>query len=312
MKELALVVLSRGPAEETLDVIRDTYPVVDEIVLVDSSERSVRKTLAEQKRKLGLKKLKIYFAVPTGLIEMFLPFAMSKCESKWILNLDVGERINDEFKTDIRKIINSCTCSAFWINKRSYTYTGKLMSNREMHLRLYKKHDTHYVGMIHEHPSIRGAEERLPYKYSIIHNPADLTGGVYGGDNFKRYVAIEMLIRRRSYAHFLKLLGKRGLAFPIRSYINLKLKTSKLTTESELTRTDYGLLAWLDTLAWIIDSKDPRIFFYLGNMSHNMRNNYKKIDMFFAVEPQERILQYGISRDIEKAGGVAEYLKLIQ
>ena len=50
MKELALVVLSRGPAEETLDVIRDTYPVVDEIVLVDSSERSVRKTLAEQKR----------------------------------------------------------------------------------------------------------------------------------------------------------------------------------------------------------------------------------------------------------------------
>ncbi len=157
MQRLSLLTFSRGYVDRVFSMIEDLYDVVDEIVLIDSSDKEERKKLHAMKKKRRWSKLKIVYIVPLGFVELYRPYGLSLCKNDWVLPLYADERISDLFKADINNIINNTKCSAFNIVRYENVEKGEGRSNFfTFQIQLIRKSKVRYKGLVDERPEVDG------------------------------------------------------------------------------------------------------------------------------------------------------------
>lgn len=182
MSRLSLLLFSRNHNEGVFSILGELHDVVDEVVLVDSSDASVRKELHERKERERWSKLRIFYIIPTGLVETSRMYGLAKCTCEWVLYLDADEKVNAALKNDIRRIISG-KADGFVIKRYEYVKNGVIdKSFFTWNTRLYRRAKASYLGIVHEQAIIEGRVERLDDRYYIINtveykNP--LTGNEY-------------------------------------------------------------------------------------------------------------------------------------
>lgn len=156
MKKLSVLTFSRNDIKSVLGLVKEVYEIADEIVLVDSSDRRERNELARAKRQLKLDKLRVFYAIPLGLVELYRPYGLAKCRNEWILYLDSDERLSENLRNDVEKIINTTKYDALTLKRFEYVERGKQNKLFTWNVRLYKKDKVLYKGIIHEQPIVKG------------------------------------------------------------------------------------------------------------------------------------------------------------
>jgi hypothetical protein len=169
MAKLSVLIFSRNDIRKAVDLVMDVYGIADEIVLVDSSDDARRKELLASKRRLGLDKLRIFYAVALGYPDPLRAYALKKCRHPWVLLIDTDERMNAGFKAKIRGIISGARCSAFAIKRYEYVRRGKPTGFFTWNIRLYKKDRITYKGILHEQPLVRGRLAKMDDSCCLMH-----------------------------------------------------------------------------------------------------------------------------------------------
>ncbi len=169
-QKVSLLVFSRDEVDKTISLIDDMYKYVDEIVLVDSSKKSVHDRLLMHKKNRKLGKLSILYVIAFGYPDPFRMYALKKCRNDWVLLVDTDERLSEDFKKDLHSIINTERSSAFGLKRYEEVGTGAKGAYFNWQIRLFIKSRTEFRGLIHEEPIIKGNVGRLEdHRYFIDH-----------------------------------------------------------------------------------------------------------------------------------------------
>ena len=169
-RRLSILIFSRDDVDKALALARDIYDIADEIVLVDSSERKGHERLIRAKRSENLGKLRIFWAVALGYADPLRMYALGKCKGRWVLMLDTDERISKGLRSDIGQILDNADCSAFSIIRYEDSEGGRHGSYANWQIRLFRKGDIEFRGIIHEEPKVSGRLEHLDSgRYFIEH-----------------------------------------------------------------------------------------------------------------------------------------------
>ncbi|MDE1873760.1 MAG: hypothetical protein KGI04_01415 [Candidatus Micrarchaeota archaeon] len=156
MKELSFLIFSKGNANLTLGLIRDVYPLADEIVLVDSSDAAQSRVLEAGKRRFGFGKLKMFHVVALGYPDPLRMYALKKCSGRWVFLLDTDERLSDGLKATVRSAIRGAEANAFRIARYETVEGGRTRRIFTWQTRLFRNGAVTFRGMIHEQPEVRG------------------------------------------------------------------------------------------------------------------------------------------------------------
>jgi len=158
--EIALLMFNYNENDgiiRNIELLKDT---VDEILIVDSSNIINFRNLKNKYDNLS--KLKILRVFPMEFVEPFRMFALKNINSEYVLYLDADEEPNDELIKYLKNL--SDDISGYYILRYE-----RSLKCYDYQLRLYKKENTFYEGMIHEFPKINGKTQKLNDKKLIIH-----------------------------------------------------------------------------------------------------------------------------------------------
>ncbi len=183
---ISLLVFSRNDASNAISLAQSMRGKVDEIVIVDSSDREEHERLA----KWCTGKAKLYFAAPLGYADLLRYYGISKCKSKWILYLDTDERLNERFLLELQSIVASAKCDAFAIRRYEEASEKNRGNFFTWQTRLFKKGKVAFTGIIHEQPVVHGRLCTLSDEYWIEHRTELMH---HGSNTYNKMMAFEML-----------------------------------------------------------------------------------------------------------------------
>ena len=131
--------------EKNLDRCLKSLKFCDEIIIVD--QQSTDNTIKIAKKYTN----KIYHDKCWGYADPSRVLGASKCNGKWILNLDADEEITQKLRKEILETIKKPKYDAYNIHRNFY-WLGRLMKytgQDDYVLRLHKKNAIQYVPDIH-------------------------------------------------------------------------------------------------------------------------------------------------------------------
>lgn len=184
---ISAIIITRNEEENIKECIK-SLNFVDEIIVVDnnSSDQTVDKAKA-----LGAKVFKI-----PGLDFSYLRnLGKEKAKSKWLLYVDVDERVPSSLVEEIKAAISKGgDFSAFLVWRQNY-YLGKSWPKKERIIRLIKKETLiGWQGILHETPIVAGKVGNL--KSSLLHyTHANLSSMI---DKTNEWSEIEAELRYKS------------------------------------------------------------------------------------------------------------------
>jgi hypothetical protein len=171
MQKLSLLTFTRNHVERLFGMIEDLYDTVDDIVIIDSSDKKDREELNAMIKKKKWNKIRIYYIVPLGFMELYRPYGLKKCKNEWVLFLCVDERISVQLKSDVIDIINNTKCAAFNADRYENVSEGESKSNFfTFQIQLFRKSMVKYKGIVDERPEVNGETCMLDSsKYYVRH-----------------------------------------------------------------------------------------------------------------------------------------------
>lgn len=298
-KLLSLLIFSKDDIKRAFGLAISLINVVDQIVIIDSSNHIKHKRLIQKAKPYC--KIKIYYVPPLGHVEPLRPYGISKCKGEWILYLDTDERINNKFKKELRDLINRSDTNGYFINRltvetESGSFTSKYTDNQ---LRLYKKNKVKYNGYIHEIPAVKGKITQLDHRYFIKHIPKRIQ---FKKEMYK-YIPIEIYEKRLSYDQIINRAKNPFIKFLIIVFCLGKNKSHELS-KFEYFIYAFCILFYLSIYS-IIKAKriEPAVF-------QIFNRNLRKINYIFSLNEYQKIQTFFISREIYEAGGPINYLGL--
>lgn len=175
-------------------------------------------------------------------------FGLEKIQSEWVLVLDADERISDELKNEIKKELLAPGFEGYRLPRKNY-FLGKWIKYCGWYpdycLRLFKKTNVKYSGLVHESLIIQGSTGNL--KNALIHftyrnlahylNKANHYTTLWAEERFQKGKKVGILkVILRPLVEFLKkylfkaglLSGAQGLILSILSSYYQFLKLAKL------------------------------------------------------------------------------------
>jgi len=199
VSEVCLLLVTRNEPVKAVSLINDLKEIVDEFVIVDSSDPAYRNHLDSVLENLD--HVHFFRLAPLGLAEAYRAYALSKVCSEWVLMLDSDERINERLKADLKKLIESDADALKIlrvIRHDQFSTDPALIQTTGYKTRLFKKDKTQFFGRVHEQPTINGKVTKLSTDYKIIHyvNP-----NLYW-NKARRYIKLEVLLGRWNYEKF--------------------------------------------------------------------------------------------------------------
>lgn len=316
MERLSLLMFSRNDVKEAVSAIRELHGTVDDILIIDSSDKEDRLLLKTLKKRYHLNKLRIFDAVAFGWLDPLRNYGIKTCKCEWVLYLDAEEKLNSNLKKDIKQIITETKYDGLLITRVHYDKNGAIVNTgSDKLLRLYKRDLTQYAGRLHESATVNGRVGKLPEKYCIVDEPIlKSESAALNQKILRRYMPLEMLTYRLTYSSFLILVKSRPGSWFFDKYIKLKMGVSGLMPSDELTKTDYELFELLRVTSHVAMSFDVKnlqnFIINVGDIFGRWNYENAKVKMLFKVPEKERKLQLAISSEIIKAGGVINYLNL--
>ncbi len=188
-KRLSVLIFSRDDAAKAIALAKDIYEIADEIVLIDSSMKTIHSKLVSAKARMGLAKLRIYYAIPLGYPDPLRVWALKKCTNGWVMLLDTDERLSPALKSDLHKIINKAGFQALSIRRYEEVGRGFRGSFTNWQTRLFKKGSVTFKGIIHEEPAINGHIEKITGSEYYIDHVAELRGNAaFGYSNMEKFL----------------------------------------------------------------------------------------------------------------------------
>ena len=150
VNKISAIIIARNE-EKMIGEALESLSFCDEIIVIDNGSTDRTKEIAEKK---GAR----VYAIKTNDFSELRDFGLSKADSDWVLYLDADERIDDQLKNSIKKIIADETKYAAFFLKRKNFYFGKHQWPKIEKLeRLFKKEKLkEWKGKLHESPAVDG------------------------------------------------------------------------------------------------------------------------------------------------------------
>lgn len=284
MSTLALLVFHRNQRPGLQRLISTLGPVVDEILIVDSSDPPEFEGLEAE---LGSESVRFVRALPLACTEPLRPWAMAQLSSDRVLALDCDEEPSAELVAAVRDLDST---DAYLIPR--YEQSIRAYSDQ---LRLYRRGAVRYSGTIHESPEVLGLVGRLSPPLQILHH-ADYRRYLDGTDARRSgYLRVEAYVR------------------PFRATQLRKEYTGRLARILTRRRDDGvgPVVAHLLAASHRVRRYNPRNGIrgnYLTGkyLAAYVRSRYR---FFRSLPPDERQRAADIAGEAERAGGVVRYLE---
>lgn len=303
-KKISLVIIERDEVDKTLDLIKNLYNNIDEIIIIDSSINKEFKKLEKFKASHKDKRFLLKYVVPLGYADPLHEYAVNLCNNDYILMLDADEVLSNDFIINIKKII-ALNYDVYRV--KFFDNNDFAGSYREV---IFKKQAVEFTGIIHSSLKIKPfAQIKVLEDSYFLNNLTD------NRQNKKsRYFMIEAFERRYTFNYlinYLKANEHRALA----RLVNLYIKLFRKDYNSELSRNGYRLLALRYVIKFLrhilflirISSKDDinyRLFI------NSIKYEFGKADFIYDMDQELYLKSFNISRLISKFGGVQKYLCL--
>lgn len=238
--QLGALVLTYNEAENINDCLA-SLDWVDELVVVDSYSDDGTKELAEQFTTHVYQREFDDFASQRN-------FALDKLTTEWVLVVDADERITPELQTEITDILENPQAEGYRIPRKNY-FLGRWIKYcgwyPDYTLRLFKRANNRYSGLVHEGLDLKGEVEELAnpllhYTYRDLEHYLAKINHYTTLDAAKKYQAGQqkslLYIFLRPVVEFIKkyllkkgfLLGAQGLILSVLSAYYQFLKYAKL------------------------------------------------------------------------------------
>jgi len=150
MNKISGVIIAKNE-EKMIGEALESVSFCDEIVVIDNGSIDKTKEIAES---AGAK----VYEIKTNDFSELRDLGLSKAQNDWILYIDADERVDDQLKGSIKKIIESDSKYAAFFLKRKNFYFGKHeWPQIEKLERLFKKEELQgWKGKLHESPIVDG------------------------------------------------------------------------------------------------------------------------------------------------------------
>ena len=304
--KLSVLTFSRDNQDLLFNLIKNIKDIASEIIIIDSSSEEI---YLELKRKLRKnRKIKLFHYKALGYVEPFRMLGVSKCNYEFVFYLDSDEYLNRRLINYLRKIkipnnVSGLRVSRVSIRKDDPERPRDIVGSD---VRIFRKKNVRYEGIIHEVPIIIGDVIDIPpncriynLAYEISNNPNKAIT-IYN---------IEAYTNRKSYLDLIEDASKTAAL--IKWFIRLKIILLNINKNSELSKCDYILFlviarAFTNTAYSLINYKT-------SNLENGLNwANYQKdvIDFMFGVDQNKRKFQFILSKQIKKHHGIINYLIL--
>ena len=311
MKKLSLIIFSRNDTDDALELIKDMHDTVDEIVIIDQSDKEKHELLFKEKKRSHLNKLKIFYCIALGDPAPLRHYGLSKCTGEWVLLLDTDERLSKPLKSDLKEIISNTNCDGFAIRRLEHIKNYKNGSTWQ--IRLYKRAKVEYRGFTHEQALIHGSLCHMERTDYYIDHFVDYNARP------REYGAMEKFWNRMSYESYnnimLDFFYKVSLPKGGSDNLSIMAKSIKYTMEAyerltfkrldqELSYFDYFIFFWINSVAFNLKFhnfmgviKAPKHAMHMANKIQAWKN-----------EPDSEEI-FRIAQAINKVG-IIKYLRL--
>lgn len=156
--KLSIIILTKNSEEAIADCIESLKNFGDEILLVDSKSTDRTTEIAE---RLGARVIVHDFENFSSQRN----FAMQKASYDWVLYIDFDEQSTEEFKKEVRKIIESNEdFNGYYIRRKTFYYGKDWGLTDKVQRLFFKPRFVEWYGVVHETPKIKG-------EFGIITSP---------------------------------------------------------------------------------------------------------------------------------------------
>ena len=182
--KLSLFVITKNSANTLEKCLNSVQGLADEIVIVDSFSEDNTLDIAQKYEA------KIFNHKFVSFQEQ-KQFALEKCSSKWVLNLDADEELSPLLKTEIEEIINNKVKEKLFFIPEQVTFLNRKMKysglTGKYHERLALREGTKYIGgAVHEKLFNKGPKKYL--KGCFYHTPYTSIEQYF--EKFNRYTTL--------------------------------------------------------------------------------------------------------------------------
>ncbi|MCI4347271.1 MAG: hypothetical protein L3J97_01465 [Thermoplasmata archaeon] len=284
MSTLALLMFNRNEGSGIRANVRALDAVVDEALLVDSSDPEEFQRLNSD---LGSTKVRVLRAFPMGCTEPLRQWALRHVAADRVLSLDSDEEAAPEL---IRAVRTLDSADGYFLPRREES-----LGAYSYQLRLHRRGFLAYRGTIHEAPRINGRTERLLPPLEIVHHAdyRDYLGAARRGEG---YLLIEAYERPFTPRH----LRQEYRGFLARAVLG--------TGDAAISPAQAWLLIASHRLRRYNPLNGLRGDFLTGK--YLARYVRARFEWFRAMSESERRLAVAVAGEIESAGGVVKYLGL--
>lgn len=170
MQKLSALIFSRDDPDKTIKLVEHVLDISNQVVLMDSSNRNNFAKLEKSLKYFPKGKVDLYHTIALGYPDPLRAYGLGKCRHDWVLYIDTDERINEDLKRDIRKIVNNPKSDAFAIKRYEHAHLdGRKGDFFTWQVRLYNKNKIYYRGLLHEQPIVKGKLKKLDDGYCMLH-----------------------------------------------------------------------------------------------------------------------------------------------
>ncbi len=288
---LGLLMFNLDENAAILRRVRALHSVVDEIVVVDSSDPS---TSAELSSALVPFHARVVRVIPLGYVDPLRGFGLRQVRSDHVLLLDADEEPSPALMSALRRLSghDAYVVPRYEVGLRSYTY----------HMRLFRPDAVAYRGRSYDFPQVRGRVGRLVPPYVLVH-PLDPRTYLRDKDRARRYFTVEILERPFTRAYACERLVLRGGHAEVR----LPLPRSFFSSPgSPLSPAAVHFIITLELARDLMQGKGPRA------AAFNRRYALGKWHFFQGLPEPERRRTAVIAEEIRRSGGLPGYLGLTE
>ncbi len=304
--KLSILTFSKDNLNSIFRLIKNVNDIASEIVIIDSSSKKNYLKLRHKCKKN--EKIKLFHYKALGYVEPFRMLGISKCTYEYIFYLDSDEFADRKLINYLKKINIPDYVSALRINRISIikNNTKRSVNIAGCDIRIFRKSNVRYEGIIHEVPTIIGDIIDLPPDCRVYNLAYEINNNPQKAITIK---IIEAYTNRRSYLDLINDTSKTAVL--IKWLIRLKLFLLNINKNDELSKSDYILFLV------VARAFTNAIYNLINHRTLNLKNilnwaNYQKgvINFMFEVEPKKRKFQFLLSKQIKKYHGVINYLIL--
>lgn len=163
MKKISAIIIAKNE-EKMIKEALESLSFCDEIIVVDNGSQDKTKEISQKYAKV--------YDYETKSFADLRNFGLSKAEGDYVLYLDTDERISEELKKSIKKVLSEDSeYAGFKLLRKNYYFGENEWPHVEKLERLFKKEKLKkWQGDLHESPVVEGKIGELEgYMYHFTH-----------------------------------------------------------------------------------------------------------------------------------------------